>query len=284
MCNNAMTEDLQYKIKEALNVLKIGARNKTVELCYSGGKDSDIILELAKMAGISFVPIYKNTTIDPPGTIMHCIKNGVRVVQPKKGKGFFKLIEESGFPTMRARFCCDELKEYKIMDDAVQGIRRCESRKRAENYSADDPITCRVYGSKSNHVNVILPILEWTDADVENFIAVRNIKCHPLYYSDTGAFCVKKRLGCMGCPLSISNAKKDFAQYPKLARLWIKHGLVWWNSHPGIKSREKFESVYDLFFHNFYFKSYNDYVAAKYGFFGNLDFKEVFDLKYGRIL
>lgn len=37
-----------------------------MELSYSGGKDSDVILELAKMSGIPFRPIYKKTTIDPP--------------------------------------------------------------------------------------------------------------------------------------------------------------------------------------------------------------------------
>lgn len=53
-----------------------------VEVSYSGGKDSDVILELAKMSGVKYRAIYKNTTIDPPGTIAHCVENGVEIMKP----------------------------------------------------------------------------------------------------------------------------------------------------------------------------------------------------------
>lgn len=46
-------------------------KNTIPELCYSGGKDSDVILRIAQMAGIKYNAIYKNTTIDPSGTIKH---------------------------------------------------------------------------------------------------------------------------------------------------------------------------------------------------------------------
>lgn len=42
-----------------------------IEVSYSGGKDSDVILQLAKEAGIPFEAIYKQTSIDPPGTTAH---------------------------------------------------------------------------------------------------------------------------------------------------------------------------------------------------------------------
>lgn len=148
-----------------------------VELSYSCGKDSDVILELAKMAGINYRAIYKNTTIDPPSSIAHAREMGAEIVQPKKS--FFQLIQEKGFPSRWARFCCGELKEYKILDRAIQGIRRCESTKRAERYK--EPEVCRTY-SKKEKVRVYLPILEWTDEDVAEFVKERNIKCHPLYY------------------------------------------------------------------------------------------------------
>lgn len=42
-----------------------------------------MILELARMSGVEYRAIYKNTTIDPPGTIKHARDNGVEVIQPK---------------------------------------------------------------------------------------------------------------------------------------------------------------------------------------------------------
>lgn len=172
-----MTKELQKKIDFAIKLLQSIPQDGDIELSYSGGKDSDVILELAKMAGIPYRAIYKATTIDPPGTIAHAKAAGAEIIRPKKT--FFQLISERGFPSRFCRFCCSELKEYKICDRAIQGIRRSESLKRAEIYK--EPEMCRVYSAKEK-VKVYLPILEWTDDDVAEFIKERNIKCHPLYY------------------------------------------------------------------------------------------------------
>ena len=153
-----MTEELKKKVDRAIRLLQ-SIKADEIELSYSGGKDSDIILELAKMAGIKYRAIYKNTTIDPPYTISHAKSKGVEIVRPKKS--FFNLIANKGFPTRRARFCCSDLKEYKILDNAIQGIRRSESVKSAEMYK--EPVICRFYGSKKNRVSLTLPILDWTD-------------------------------------------------------------------------------------------------------------------------
>lgn len=62
---------LDRKIDAAIKLLQsIPTDDGQIEVCYSGGKDSDVILELAKMAGINYRAIYKNTTIDPRGTIL----------------------------------------------------------------------------------------------------------------------------------------------------------------------------------------------------------------------
>ena len=50
-------KDLQKKIDQSIKLLKVACKGKKVELCYSGGKDSDVILQLAKEAEIDFVPI-----------------------------------------------------------------------------------------------------------------------------------------------------------------------------------------------------------------------------------
>ena len=139
----------QYEKKKAraIRLLKNIPQDDPIEISYSGGKDSDVILELAKMAGIPFRAIYKNTTIDPPGTIRYVKSKGVEILPPKMK--FFDVVEMSGCPTRRVRTCCSHLKEYKVLDRAVQGIRRSESTKRAKRYS--EPEICRVY-SKSERV------------------------------------------------------------------------------------------------------------------------------------
>lgn len=127
-----MNQELKQKVDRAIRLLQTTCKNKTVELSYSGGKDSDVILTLAKMAGISYRAIYKNTTIDPPGTIAHALKAGAEVIRPMET--FLQLIEKKGLPSRYRRFCCEELKEYKIFDTSIQGIRAAESVKRAKLY------------------------------------------------------------------------------------------------------------------------------------------------------
>jgi len=73
------SDDYDRKVERAIRLLQSIPQDTEIELSYSGGKDSDVILELAKMAGIPFRAIYKNTTIDPPGTIKYCKDRGVRL-------------------------------------------------------------------------------------------------------------------------------------------------------------------------------------------------------------
>lgn len=248
--------DLKKKVDFAIRLLQtIPTNSGPIEICYSGGKDSDVILELAKMSGIPYRAIYKNTTIDPQGTIAHCKSKGVEILAPRIT--FFDLVKKKGCPTRRARFCCEYLKEYKVLDRAVQGIRRCESTARAKRYN--EPTICRFYGSKKNHVEVFLPILEWTDEDVEQFIAERGIKCHPLYYDEQGNFHVERRLGCIGCPLQTDAGKADYQKYPKLLKLLVRSLQIYLDTHTHVRAVEKFGNAYNVVFHNLFCKSYEQY-------------------------
>ena len=67
-----MNKELEKKVGQAVKLLKVcyRAAGEPLEIAYSGGKDSDIILELARMSGIEYRAIYRNTTIDPPGTLV----------------------------------------------------------------------------------------------------------------------------------------------------------------------------------------------------------------------
>lgn len=269
-----MRDELQKKVDRAIRLLKQAQTaypDEIIEVSYSGGKDSDVILELAKMAGIRYEAIYKNTTIDPPGTIRHAEEMGARILRPKMS--FIQLVEKKGYPTRRARFCCEYLKEYKVRDVAVQGIRRSESSARAKRYT--EPQICRVYRNKSERVKVFLPILDWTDIDVEEFIKERNIKCAPVYYDEHGVFHVERRLGCICCPLASDNGLSDFKKYPKMVKVLAaaaaEHFLT---AHPQSSCRTKFKDQYELFVHNVFFDSYQEFQEAIHGMFGDVDCKK----------
>ena len=268
-----MRKELQKKVDRAIRLLQSIPTDKgDIEISYSGGKDSDVILELAKMAGIPYRAIYKNTTLDPAGTIAHAMKNGVEVIRPKKT--FFQLVRENGFPSRWFRFCCGVLKEYKVCDIAIQGIRRSESKKREERYK--EPQICIFYGSKKNHASVFLPILEWTDEDVAEFIKERNIKCHPIYYSG-GQFDVTQRLGCMGCPLQSHKKRiQVFKDNPKYLKAWMSAGQKRYTSesYQNGKAKFKFKDAFQAMGYLLYCNNMEQFKTMTYGLFGEFDWKE----------
>ena len=267
----AVSKELQKKIDQSIKLLKVACKGKQVEVAYSGGKDSDVILQLAKEAEIDFVPIYKMTTIDPPGTIKHAKENGCEIRRPEKT--FFQLVREKGLPSRFTRFCCAYLKEYKIMDNAIIGVRRAESTKRAKRYK--EPTRCRIYGN-GEHVNQIFPILDWTNDDVKNYILDRGIKCHPLYYDDKGDFRVERRLGCIGCPLA-SNAKDQFKKYPRFAKAYIDAVRVFLD---GQEDRYgKYRDEYTYFYSRYFCPTAEDYRNFLNQLDGNNLFAEKIDVK-----
>ena len=266
-----MRPELEKKVERAIRLLQSIPQDGDIEVSYSGGKDSDVILELAKMAGIPYKAIYKATTIDPPQTIAHAREMGAEVIRPKKT--FFQLVSKSGFPSRFSRWCCSVLKEYKVCDRAIQGIRRSESLKRAENYK--EPEMCRVYSAKEK-VKVYLPILEWTDNDVAEFIKERNIKCHPLYYRGR-QFDVTQRLGCMGCPLASRKKRiQFFKDNPRWLKAWIRAGQKKYTSeaYQNGKAKHKFKDAFEAIGYMLYCDNMDEFKEKTYGLFGEFDWKE----------
>lgn len=252
----------------SIRLLRSFAGEDLVEVAYSGGKDSDVILHLSGLAGIDFKPIHKCTTIDPPGTLSHCKEVGAEILRPKYT--FFELMERKGMPTRRCRFCCQCLKEYKVMDKQIQGVRAAESAARAKRYK--EPIICRIYGSKRNRAQVALPILDWSGEDIALFVKSNNIHLHPLYYDSNGNLDVSRRLGCMACPLPSGNGIGDYLIYPKLLRQTVKSLTKWWNKEREVPLRSSisFGTVHNLIFHNLFCSSYQQYEykiseMSKYG-------------------
>ena len=267
-----MTEELQRKVDRAIKLIQsAGADGSVVEVAYSGGKDSDVILELTRMADIEHRAIYRNTTIDPPGTIAHVRENDVEILQPKKS--FFQLIADNGFPNRFMRFCCRYLKEYKVLDKCIMGVRKAESTKRAARYS--EPTECRFYGSKKEHVEAFYPILDWTDDDVVAFIEERGIKIHSLYYREDGTIDPKRRLGCMCCPLAFYKKRiEQFKQHPGMVKAYIRNGQKFRDTHPDAKSIKTHPTVYQQFVRDVFFERQKQFEEFEQSMFGTIDYKQ----------
>jgi phosphoadenosine phosphosulfate reductase len=271
--------DYKRKIDFAIRLLRNIPQDGPIEISYSGGKDSDVILELARMAGIPHEAIYKQTTIDPPGTTAHAKAQGATIIRPQLS--FLQIIERKGMPTRRARFCCEVLKEYKVYDRAVQGVRRSESTARAKLYK--EPEICRLYPHKEK-ARIYLPILEWDTEDVARFIEERGIKCAPVYYDPDGTFHPERRLGCIGCPMKSDCGKADFLRYPKLLKQIIRAVDTYLQTHPNCSCKKKMGNAYNVIYQDLFCRSYEEFeVRVTGGLFPEnaLDTKNYLETYFG---
>lgn len=250
------------KIEKAVRLIQVfyeSANVDFVEVAYSGGKDSDVILELTRMSGIPYKAYYKNTTIDPPYTLRHVKEMDVEVLQPKHK--FFDLVAQNGFPNRFRRFCCRELKEYKVLDKVIIGVRADESRKRAEMYK--EPTDCRIY-KHNERAEALYPILFWSTEDIEAFIRERGIILHQLYYDEAGQLCLDRRLGCMCCPLAGRKKRMlQFKQYPNMLKAYARAGQKYMDSH-----QTEYSSVYEWLCRDILYPTSKEWQQFKFSLFG----------------
>lgn len=217
--------DTTRRVDQALRLIKAYAKWKPLTLAYSGGKDSDVVLQLTRLAGVHVTVVYNSTTIDPPGTISHVQQAGGIIQRPKFT--FFQLVEKRGLPSMWRRFCCEVLKERFVGTPLLLGIRADESTKRKKRYI--DPTACRIYGKKQR-VEQVFPIVFWNEMNLIEFVSQEAIRLHPLYYVN-GQFNPKCRLGCIGCPLQSDRGRADYLRYPKFLKRLCESYAVYVQNH-----------------------------------------------------
>ena len=176
-------------------------------LAFSGGKDSIVILDLAKRAGVKFEAHYSLTTCDPPELVWF-IRTFPDVQIDKPPMTMWQLIRKKGMPPRRqARYCCEVLKERGGAGRLViTGVRWGESNRRSKRRMVE---SC--FRDKSKRY--IHPIIEWSTADVWGYIRERELRYCSLY--DEGF----KRLGCVLCPMT-RDVQRQMNRWPKLCRAW----------------------------------------------------------------
>lgn len=141
---------LERKIENSKDILRLAAEmsleyyHKPLILSYSGGKDSDVLLQLAIecLKFTDFEVLNSHTTVDAPETVYYIrdrfkelgekgIKATIQYPRYKDGrfKSMWSLIEDKQIPPTRlARYCCKELKETSTPNRFIAvGVREAES-------------------------------------------------------------------------------------------------------------------------------------------------------------
>ena len=203
---------LNHLIEKSIYTIQKGERLATLlsplgyYVAFSGGKDSQVVLDLVKRSGVKYQAVYSATTNDPPDNVRFIHDHYKDVIIDCPSTSFLRLVSQKGMPTIFMRYCCAILKEQKGVGRVViTGVRRSESVKRSHyDTFVDSKGKTRVLEKMEENnfqcVNgkdkfLLHPILDWSDNDIWSYIKEFNLPINPCYKQF-------KRVGCMFCPFA----------------------------------------------------------------------------------
>ena len=240
---------LESRIEEALMILKEAReRFRRAYVMFSGGKDSLVVLDLASRVfssdelKIVYIEITGNTAkcnIDYVYSIHRKYYSDYELLHLRSNYDFFDYMVRTGLPGLNARWCTRIFK-FNLLRRIVPpifivGIKRSDSRFRARRYRQ------YIIANDIVHGISVLPLLNWSNSDVYEYIRMNSLPLNPCYekYGVAG--------DCMFCPYHTKSAITRILQDPywrqkilsylnkiystsdyakKIKKQWLKNNVV----------------------------------------------------------
>jgi len=210
---------LSARIKKASDIIRQTKDNSQLPLIvnFSGGRDSQVLLDLVQQVTSDFLCFYMVSGIDWKESLRHveniCREYGARLMvsHPQdystcwsvRVNGFFERLERFGYwPTVKKQWCSVFLKirpARQVLRRSfgresifkLNGVRREESSRRMRIYRRVAKSGYMAKDPNQPEAMMVFPILDWTDKDIKDYLRYRGIrrKENPLY----------KKFGVSGC-------------------------------------------------------------------------------------
>ena len=220
-------DDLAIRLLREYEGLALERNPRGYAVGFSGGKDSLVVRQLCKEAGVKHFCLYNVTGLDPPELVYFKRRKfaeyesgGTYCRDIMYEKNIMQLMQMKNMPPTRlVRYCCEHLKERTPVEYLGTvfsfGVRQMESNSRMKHRDEMEVYRQRTtqkfaYDNHENRRNFevchasnpsgqirINPIARgWSDGDVWDFIRDRKLEYCSLYNEGF------TRLGCVGCPMA----------------------------------------------------------------------------------
>ena len=231
--------DLEKKAIERIKTaseMSLKFYEKPLVCTYSGGKDSDVLLELFKRSEITFELHHSHTTADAPQTVWHvrevfkkAEEEGIKAqIQIPTFKGerisMWSLIPMKLMPPTRTvRYCCQVLKETGCKNRMIAtGVRWDESSKRSKREAYESLGTTAKNAININDEKMLLTDNDDTRKMFERCEMKAKTVVNPIIDWNVLYECGYERVGCVGCPMVGKKRYKEFFDFPKYKMNYIK--------------------------------------------------------------
>lgn len=261
-CNPSFRSKLEHSVtllRKAEGLAKMYDNEDGFFLAFSGGKDSQALYHVTKMAGVLFKGHFSPTSVDPPDLIRF-IKNEYPSVEwgHLDFSIYQRAVERRILPTMRVRWCCADFKETAGAGKVTLiGIRKEESARRAKRHEVE--VSNKKFSGSLDEFE------DWSKAEIERKSkrkSKRKINEDEFSVkSDSEVHCINgkdsilispifdwtekdvwyflnnvvkaphcslydegyTRIGCILCPMSTPKSKlRDIKRFPHVKRKWIE--------------------------------------------------------------
>ncbi|MEM4204307.1 MAG: phosphoadenosine phosphosulfate reductase family protein [Candidatus Methanomethylicaceae archaeon] len=230
---------LKYKERQAEEIIRRAEAmfDDKLAVALSGGKDSLIVLDMARKIMPDIKVIYNNTTIEFPETLMYVRRLekewDLNLVMTYPKTNFFRAVRERGWATHEDRWCCRPFKEEPAAEYMRQGGILAELTGTTRNESIyRRSLKPFKMPSKEPYIIRINPIYDWNDQEVWKYIEENKLPYNPLY--DMGY----RRIGCWCCPLNgPSHYRRLKRTHPRLYEFLERFEPA----HPQSRTRSRLE-------------------------------------------
>mgnify|MGYP003291200491 CR=1 FL=1 len=239
---------LDEKLQKSVDVIRDHITDEGFVLSFSGGKDSSVLKHIIRTSfpGVPLRSMYIRSGLEGDFLIdfLSQFHHDTEFIDPEVD--VLEHMRSTGYlPTIKGPYCCHKVfavgwsKLHNAARYSIQGVRHDDYWHAEENEWGiiNEPEHSIVM--QDGYHKILYPIFEWTDADVDEYIARHSIPLPPEYGMGERLYTCP-----LCCSMKIATKKAAVRMYPKLTAKYKTLCEEFWNKDPELQKMYESPDAY----------------------------------------